>query len=69
MSKVPVSVCIIAKNEEKFIEDCLKHLLPYGMEIIVADTGSTDRTKELAAKYGCRIIDNPKTAPARQASL
>lgn len=39
MSKVPVSVCIIAKNEEKFIEDCLKHLLPYGMEVIVADTG------------------------------
>lgn len=57
MSKVPVSVCIIAKNEEKFIEDCLKHLLPYGMEIIVADTGSTDRTKEIAEKYADRVVD------------
>ena len=44
MSKVPISVCIIAKNEERFIEDCLKRLKPFGMEIIVTDTGSTDRT-------------------------
>lgn len=57
MSKIPVSVCIIAKNEEKFIEDCLKHLLPYGMEIIVADTGSTDRTKEIAQKYADQVVD------------
>jgi len=57
MSKVPVSVCIIAKNEERFIEECLKHLLPYGMEIIVADTGSTDRTKEIAEKYADKVVD------------
>ena len=57
MSKMPVSVCIIAKNEENFIEDCLKHLLPYGMEIIVADTGSTDRTKEIAQKYADKVVD------------
>lgn len=57
MSKVPVSVCIIAKNEEKFIEDCLKHLLPYGMEIIVTDTGSTDRTKEIAERYADKVVD------------
>lgn len=57
MSKVPVSVCIIAKNEEQFIEDCLRHLQPYGMEIIVADTGSTDRTKEIAQKYADKVVD------------
>lgn len=57
MSKVPVTVCIIAKNEEKFIEDCLRHLQPYGMEIIVVDTGSTDRTKEIAEKYADKVID------------
>ena len=57
MSKVPVTVCIIAKNEEKFIEDCLRHLQPYGMEIIVADTGSTDRTKEIAEKYADKVVD------------
>ncbi len=57
MSKVPVSVCIIAKNEEKLIGDCLKHLQPYGMEIIVADTGSTDRTREIAEKYADKVVD------------
>ncbi|MDE7031256.1 MAG: glycosyltransferase, partial [Lachnospiraceae bacterium] len=57
MSKIPVTVCIIAKNEENFMEECLKHLLPYGMEIIVADTGSTDRTKEIAAKYADKVVD------------
>ena len=52
MSKLPISVCIIAKDEEKHIENCLKRLLPYGFEVIVTDTGSTDATKEIAMKYG-----------------
>lgn len=57
MSKLPISICIIAKNEEKYIEGCLKHLMPFGFEIIVADTGSTDRTKEIAAKYADKVVD------------
>lgn len=57
MSKVPISVCLIAKNEEKNMEECLKRLKPYGFEIIVTDTGSTDRTKEIAAKYADKVLD------------
>lgn len=57
MSKLPISVCIIAKNEEKYIEECLKKLQPYGFEIIVTDTGSTDRTKEIAEKYADKVVD------------
>ncbi|MDE6909913.1 MAG: glycosyltransferase [Lachnospiraceae bacterium] len=57
MTKLPVSVCMIAKNEEKYIEQCLKRLLKYNMEIIVADTGSADRTKEIAAKYTDKVFD------------
>lgn len=57
MSKVPVTVCIIAKNEEKHIEECLKRLKSYGFEIIVTDTGSTDRTKEIAKKYADKVLD------------
>jgi len=57
MSKLPISVCIIAKNEEKYIEGCLQHLKPFGFEIIVADTGSTDRTKEIAEKYADKVVD------------
>lgn len=47
----PISVCIIAKNEEKHIEECCKHLAPYGFEIVLVDTGSTDKTVELARRY------------------
>ena len=57
MSKIPISVCIIAKNEEKHIEECLKRLKPYGFEIVVTDTGSTDRTKEIAAQYADKVLD------------
>lgn len=47
----PISVCIIARNEDNNIEQCLKRLKPCKFEIIVVDTGSVDRTMELAAKY------------------
>lgn len=54
---LPISVCIIAKNEEKNIDRCLSSLAPYGFEIVLVDTGSTDRTKELASKYTDKIFD------------
>ena len=57
MARLPVSVCMIAKNEEQYIEQCLKKLLRYNMEIVVVDTGSTDKTKEIAAKYTNHLYD------------
>lgn len=57
MAKLPISACIIAKNEERYLEECLKRLKKYEMEIIVADTGSTDRTKEIAEKYADKVLD------------
>lgn len=57
MSKIPISVCIIAKNEEKYIEECLKHLKKYDMEIVVTDTGSMDRTREIALEYADKVVD------------
>lgn len=54
---LPISVCLIAKNEEKNIERCLSSLQPYGFEIVLVDTGSLDRTKELASKYTDKIYD------------
>ena len=56
---IPISVCIIAKNEERFIGGCLEKLLPYEFEIVVADTGSTDNTVEIARKYTKNVYSFP----------
>ena len=53
----PISVCIIAKNEEKRIERCLSSISSYGFEIVIVDTGSTDCTKEIALKYTDKVLD------------
>lgn len=53
----PFSICLIAKNEEKRIERCLSAASKLDAEIILVDTGSTDKTKELAAKYTDKIYD------------
>ncbi|MBR2401528.1 MAG: glycosyltransferase [Lachnospiraceae bacterium] len=52
-----LSICIIAKNEEKNIERCLKCLQGYGFEINVVDTGSTDSTREIASQYASSVYD------------
>lgn len=54
---IPVSVCIIAKNEEKNIEKCLRAIHKHPFEIVVVDTGSTDRTKEIASRYADKLLD------------
>ncbi len=51
-----ISVCVIARNEDNHIEECLKRLRPCKFEVIVVDTGSIDRTMELAAKYTDNIF-------------
>lgn len=52
-----LSVCIMTKNEEKNIARCLRSFQSTGFELIVADTGSTDQTKKIAAEYTDHIYD------------
>ena len=54
---IPISVCIIGKNEEQHIENCLAPLTAYPFELIYVDTGSEDLTRELAAKHRANIYD------------
>ena len=54
---LPISVCIIGKNEEKYLDDCLSHLSIYDWEIVFVDTGSTDKTREIALKYTNNVYD------------
>lgn len=52
-----ISVCMIGKNEEKIVEQCLAAIAQYGFEIVFVDTGSVDRTKEIASKYTDKVYD------------
>jgi tetratricopeptide (TPR) repeat protein len=52
-----VSLCLIAKNEEANLPPCLGSAADLVHEIIVVDSGSTDRTREVAAQLGARVFD------------
>ena len=52
-----ISVCMIVKNEEKVLARCLDSLAGLWEELIIVDTGSSDKTKEIAAKYTDKIYD------------
>ena len=54
---VTFSLCMIVKNEEKTLSRCLDCLKDIMDEIIIVDTGSTDKTKEIAYKYTDKIYD------------
>lgn len=55
-NKAPVSVCLIVKNEELQIENCLKSIREHVEEIIVVDTGSTDRTPMIVQQYADKFL-------------
>ena len=52
-----ISLCMIVKNEEKVLSRCLESITDAVDEIIIADTGSTDKTKEIAKKYTDKVFD------------
>jgi tetratricopeptide (TPR) repeat protein len=51
-----LSLCMIAKNEEQFLGDCLASVRDIVDEIILVDTGSTDRTVEIAESFGAKVF-------------
>ncbi|MDY3619021.1 tetratricopeptide repeat-containing glycosyltransferase family 2 protein [Agathobaculum sp.] len=55
---VTISLCMIVKNEESVLARCLDSVKDLVDEVIVADTGSSDRTREIAAAYG-QVYDFP----------
>jgi|GEM_PF-2263430 len=52
-----LSVCILVKNEERTIKDCLDSIKDVADEILVVDNGSTDATIQILRTYNCKIID------------
>jgi GT2 family glycosyltransferase len=54
-----VSLCMIVKDEEHNLPACLESVADLVDEIVVVDTGSTDRTREVAARFGAKVADFP----------
>lgn len=52
-----ISVCLIVKNEEDVIERCLESVKGFADELIVVDTGSSDKTKEIVRKFTDKLYD------------
>ena len=54
-----ISLCMIVKNEERFLAQCLRSVADIVDEIIIVDTGSTDRTIEIAKDFGATVLQRP----------
>lgn len=54
---ITISLCMIVKNEEDVLARCLSSVKDAVDEIIIVDTGSTDRTKEIASVYTDKVYD------------
>ena len=54
-----MTLCMIVKNEEANLPACLESVRGLFGEIIIVDTGSTDRTKEIALQHGAKVFDFP----------
>lgn len=61
MKKQTLSIAIATFNEEKNLSDCLDSVKNIADEIVIVDGSSTDKTVEIAKKYGAKIkvVDNP----------
>jgi tetratricopeptide (TPR) repeat protein len=67
-----LSASLIVRNEERFLEGCLRSLSGRADEIVVVDTGSTDRSREIAGDLGARLVDHEWAddfAAARNAAI
>ncbi|PIE24793.1 MAG: hypothetical protein CSA62_02895 [Planctomycetota bacterium] len=51
-----ISLCMITKNEESFLEGCLRQVVEHVDEIVLVDTGSEDRTVEIAESFGAKVL-------------
>lgn len=53
-----ISACVIARDEEERLPDCLASV-EFCDQVVVVDSGSRDRTRELAAAAGAKVVENP----------
>jgi glycosyltransferase involved in cell wall biosynthesis len=64
-----ISTIVITYNEERNIQRCLESVVPFSDEIVVVDSGSTDRTVEISRRYATRVISHEWLGYGRQKRL
>jgi glycosyltransferase involved in cell wall biosynthesis len=57
---------ILTKNEERNLPACLASLAPLSAPVIVVDSGSTDRTREIALSFDCTVVEHTFRSHAAQ---
>ena len=55
-NKVDITILIPTKNEELNLESCLRPLIGWAEKVLIVDSGSTDKTIDIAAQYGIEVI-------------
>lgn len=56
---IGLSVCMIVRDNARTLDACLSSIRPWVDDMVVVDTGSTDNTPEIAARYGARVFHFP----------
>ena len=59
VKRADISLCMIVKNEERTLADCLSSVKPFVREMLVLDTGSSDKTIEIAKACGAIVREIP----------
>ncbi|MEJ7827411.1 MAG: glycosyltransferase family 2 protein, partial [Segetibacter sp.] len=57
--KINITAIILTYNEETNIRACLKSVTDVVSEIFVIDSGSSDRTLDIAKEFNCKIVNHP----------
>jgi glycosyltransferase involved in cell wall biosynthesis len=62
----PLSVVVLTFNEERNLASCLESVAGWAARVVVVDSGSTDRTLAIAARFGAEVVSHPFESHARQ---
>ncbi len=62
-----LSLCMIVKDEEQMLPKCLDAVAEFVDELIIVDTGSTDRTVEIAESFGAKVLHHTWTGDFSEA--
>ncbi|HYN10675.1 MAG TPA: glycosyltransferase family 2 protein [Vicinamibacterales bacterium] len=64
--RAPVTLVVLTFNEERNLPACLENVAGWAADMVVVDSGSTDRTVALAREFGARVVEHPFETHTRQ---